>query len=220
MNSFSIALKLFKTNARTYGYYVAVMVFAVAVYYDFMYLKYNARVMETTEMIQMAKIASAMTSFILLVFLIFFMWYSSSFFLKQRKKEIGIYLLTGIENSKIALVFAIESLLIGAAAVACGLVLGILLSKLFMMILAKVILLEVTIAFTIPIKSVIETAITFAIIFFALSVRSYVSVVRSRLIDLITNARKTEGEPKLKWIRVFLSLILIGAGYYLKYGFY
>lgn len=216
MNSFSMAYKLFKTNMRTYGYYLAVMIFAVAVYYDFTFLKYNSRVMETTEMSQMAKSASVMTSFIMLVFLFFFMWYSSSFFLKQRKKEIGIYLLSGVENRKIALVFAAESLLMGAMAILCGLALGILLSKLFMMALAKVILLKVTIPFAIPLNSVADTALTFAVIFICLSVGSYISVARSKLIDLITSSRKQESEPKLKLVRGILSLLLIGTGYYMS----
>jgi putative ABC transport system permease protein len=216
MNSFSIALKLFRTNVKTYGYYLAVMIFAVATFYDFMFLKHNARVLQATDTIQLAKTVAEMTSFILIVFLIFFMWFSSSFFLKQRKKEIGIYLLAGIENRRIALVFAIESFLLGLVATVCGLALGILLSKLFMMALARVILLKVTVTFSIPIKGVVETALTFAAIFAVLSLGSDISVARSKLIDLISGAKKEEGEPKQKLIKGILSVVLIGTGYYLS----
>ncbi len=216
MNSFSIAFKLFKTNIRTYGYYLAVMVFAVAVYYDFMALKHNPEVLKSQELVEYAKIAAQLTSVILLVFMIFFMWYSSSFFLKQRKKEIGIYSLMGISNRKIGFVFAIESIFSGIAAVGAGLLAGILLSKLFIMVLAKAALLDISIKFTVPLSGVRELLITFGVIFLALSVRSYISVARSRLIDLINDSKKDEGAPKFKWVRGIFAALLIGAGYYMS----
>lgn len=220
MNSFSIAVRLFKTNIRTYFFYLAVLIFSVAVYYEFMALKYNPEVLKVSEAVAIAYSAAIVTSFVLLMFLIFFIWYSSSFFLKQRKKEIGVYLLMGISSARIGLVFAIESLFLGITATAGGLLAGILVSKLFFMALARVALLNVTIDFFIPVKGIYELLMTFGAIFAALSVRNYVSVVRSRLIDLINDSKKEEGEPRLKAVRGILSILLIGAGYFISQKFF
>lgn len=216
MNSFSIAVKLFKTNIRTYAYYLAVLIFSVAVYYEFMALKYNPEVLKAKEAVGMAAAAAQITSFVLLIFLVFFIWYSSSFFLKQRKKEIGIYSLMGISNVKTGLVFAIESLFLGITAVGAGLLTGILMSKLFFMALARMALLNVTIDFFIPVNGIYELLITFGIIFLALSARNFISVVRSRLIDLINDSKKEEGTPRLKAVRGILSILFIGLGYYIS----
>ncbi len=168
MNAFSLALKLFRSNVKTYTFYIAVMTVAVAVYYDFMALKHNPEVLQTREVLLYAKSAAQITSVVTLIVLVFFMWYSSSFFLKQRTKEIGIYALAGISNAKIGLVFAVESIFIGLTALAGGLLFGILFSKLFLMALAKCTLLDVTVPFTVPTSAVTEVMITFGIIFLAL----------------------------------------------------
>lgn len=216
MNSFSIALKMFKNNLKTYGFYLAVMIFAVAVYYEFMVLKYEPNFLKAKDIIVAAKSSSSVTSFVLIVFLFFFVWYSSSFFLKQRKKEIAIYSLMGISSRKIGRIFAIESLFTGMTSTFLGLGVGILFSRLFLMAVAKVALLDVSVGFSIPAAGVKELLLVFGSIFIVLSVHSFISVARSRLIDLIRDSQKEEKEPKLKAIRAILSILLITAGYFLS----
>lgn len=220
MNSFSIAVKLFKTNLRTYSFYLGVLIFSVAVYYEFMALKYNPGVLKAREAVSMASAAAIVTSIVLLVFLVFFIWYSSSFFLKQRKKEIGIYMLMGISSARIGLIFAIESLFLGITAVGGGLLAGILVSKLFFMALARMALLNVTINFFIPVGGIYELLITFGVIFVSLSVRNFISVARSRLIDLINDSKKEEGAPRLKAVRGALAVLLIGLGYFISVKYF
>lgn len=216
MNSFSIAFKMFKTNLKTYGFYLAVMIFSVAVYYDFMVLKYSPDFLKAREAIQAARIASSVTSFILIVFLFFFIWYSSSFFLKQRKKEIAIYSLMGISSRKIGRIFAIESLFTGITSICAGLGIGILFSRLFLMAVAKVALLDVSIAFSVPAKGVKELLIVFGITFLIMSLDSFINVAKSKLIDLIRDSSKEEKVPKFRTVRAILSIIFIGTGYYLS----
>ena len=216
MNSFSIALKMFRSNLKTYGFYLAVMIFAVAAYYEFMMLKYDPNFLKAKDLIQAARIASSVTSFILIVFLFFFVWYSSSFFLKQRKREIAIYSLMGISSRKIGRIFAVESLFTGVTAVAAGLGTGILFSRLFLMAVAKIAILDTSIGFSIPGEGIKELLLVFGAIFLALSAYSFISVVRSRLIDLIRDSQKEEKEPRFKAVRAVLSILLIGAGYFLS----
>ena len=87
MNAFSLALKLFRNNVKTYTFHIVVMTVAVAVYYDFMSLKHNPEVLQSQEVLLYAKSAAQITSVVTLIVLVFFMWYSSSFFLKQRTKD-------------------------------------------------------------------------------------------------------------------------------------
>lgn len=214
MNSFNIAFKMFKNNLKSYGFYLSVMVFAVAVYYNFMVLKYEPAFLKAQDAIQVASIAASVTSFILVVFLIFFISYSSSFFMKQRKKEIAMYSLMGISNAKIGAIFSIESIFTGITSIAAGLSLGILFSRLFMMAITKVTLLDVAITFTIPEKGIIELCIVFGVIFLAVSLDIFIHIARSKLIDLIRESSKEEKKPKFMLIRAILAILLIGAGYY------
>ncbi|ADK14511.1 putative transporter protein [Clostridium ljungdahlii DSM 13528] len=189
------------------------MIFSVAVYYNFIALNDNPQIVQINEIMNIVRSASTSTAVLLLVFLVFFIWYSNSFFLKQKKKEIGIYAFMGIDNYKIGLIYALEGFLQGLLSIVIGSFVGILFSKLFIMILCKVAFLDVKINFFISVHALIETIITFLIIFFIISVLGYFNIVRSKLIDLFNASRKQEGLPKLSKFKAAASIIIILIAY-------
>lgn len=216
MNSFSLAFRNFKNNIKTYGLHLMAMIFSVVVYYDFVVMKHNPEVLKLETASKTVAGASKSTAFVLLVFLVFFIWYSSSFFLSQRKKEIGIYAFMGVSNSQIGFIFAVEGFLTGLFAISVGLCIGVLTGKLIIMLLAKVALLNVQIDFFISAKGIVETAITFLIIFSLMSIKGYIDIKKSKLIDLFNASKKEEGLPKVSYFKGICSIIIIGIGYYIS----
>lgn len=214
MNSFSIAFSNFKRNIKTYGLYIFSMVFSVIVYYNFISLKYNPDFTKANQATEYIKYTSMAVAFLLLLFIVFFIWYSSSFFLNQRKREIGIYAFMGVTNSEIGLIYSLEVLFIGIFSITAGLILGILFCKLFLMMLAKVALLNMTIRFFISTRAIIETAVTFFAIFAVVSFLGYINIVRSKLIDLFNASKREESMPKLSYIKGILSIAMIAFAYY------
>ncbi|AZV59050.2 FtsX-like permease family protein [Clostridium sp. AWRP] len=213
MNSFSIAYNNFKHNIKTYALNLMAMIFSVAVYYNFIALNDNPQIVQINEIMNIVRSASTSTAVLLLVFLVFFIWYSNSFFLKQKKKEIGIYAFMGIDNYKIGLIYALEGFLQGLLSIVIGSFIGILFSKLFIMLLCKVAFLDVKINFFVSVHALIETIITFLIIFFIISVLGYFNIVRSKLIDLFNASRRQEGLPKLSKFKAAASIIIILIAY-------
>ncbi|MCB2360623.1 FtsX-like permease family protein [Clostridium estertheticum] len=214
MNSFSIAFDNFKRNIKVYSLYIMSMIFSVIVFYNFVALKYNPDFQKANETSSYIKGTSIAVSYLLLLFIIFFIWFSSSFFLKQRKREIGIYAFMGVSNTQIALIYSIELIFMGITATAVGLILGVVFCKLFLMMLAKVAILNMKIGFFISIKAIIQTTLAFFIIFFVNSVLGYINIVRSKLIDLINASKREERLPKVNYVKGLLSLICISVGYY------
>lgn len=214
MNSFSIAFDNFKRNIKVYSLYIMSMIFSVIVFYNFVALKYNPDFQKANETNSYIKGTSIAVSYLLLLFIIFFIWFSSSFFLKQRKREIGIYAFMGVSNSQIALIYSIELIFMGITATVIGLILGVVFCKLFLMMLAKVAILNMKIGFFISIKAIIQTTLAFFMIFFVNSVLGYINIVRSKLIDLINASKREERLPKVNYIKGLLSLICISVGYY------
>lgn len=212
MNSFSIAYSSFKNNLKTYSMHILSMVFSIAVFYNFLSIKYYPAFTDANSS-YLAGTANA-TAVVLFIFLVFYIWYSTSFFLKQRKKEIGIYAFMGISNKQIAYIFAIETMFIGFLSIIIGLATGILFGKLFMMFLAKIALLSIQIKFFISIESLIQTAIFFLIIFILITLIGYIEISRSKLIDLFNANKKEEKLPKVNYLKAILSIIIIGSGYY------
>lgn len=214
MNSFSLAFGNFKRNVKTYGLYIVSMIFSVLVYYNFISLKYNPDFQKAKGAYEYINGVSDVVSYLLLLFLIFFIWFSSSFFLNQRKKEIGIYAFMGVTNYQIGFIYGLEVIFIGFTAIIFGLLLGVIFCKLFLMMLAKAALLNMKIGFYVSYKALIQTAVTFFIIFFINSLLGYINIVRSKLIDLFNASKKEEQLPKVNYIKGLLSVIFIGTGYY------
>lgn len=156
---------------------------------------------------------------LMIMFLIFFIVYSSNFFLNQRKKEIGVYAFMGIDNYKIALIFASEGLLLGMLSLVIGLIVGILFSKLFMMILAKVALLDMTIKFFISKKAIVGTIIAYSIILTITFLKGYFDIVRTNLIDLLNSLKKEEELPKVNYFKGIASIIIIGVAYFIAINY-
>ena len=219
MNSFKIAIINFKRNIRTYGLYLMAMIFSVATYYNFVSMRYNPQFLETKEISAYIEGSSITASMLMIMFLIFFIVYSSNFFLNQRKREIGVYAFMGIDNYKIAFIFASEGLLLGIISVIFGLGVGILFSKLFMMMLAKVALLNIRIGFFISKKAVIETIIIYSIILGITLLKGYLDIIRTNLIDLMNSLKKEEELPKVNYFKGIVSIIIIGVAYYIAINY-
>lgn len=100
--------------------YLMAMIFSVATYYNFVSMRYNPQFLEAKNIYVYIKSTSMTTSLLMILFLIFFIMYSSNFFLNQRKKEIGIYAFMGIDNYKIAFIFASDGLLLGIMSIVIG----------------------------------------------------------------------------------------------------
>ncbi|SHH38753.1 FtsX-like permease family protein [Sporanaerobacter acetigenes] len=219
MSSFKIAIMNFKRNIKTYSLYLMAMIFSVAAYYNFLSMRYNPQFLEFKEVSTYVEGTSYTASMLMIMFLIFFIAYSSNFFLSQRKKEIGVYAFMGIDNYKIALIFASEGLLLGILSLAIGLIVGILFSKLFMMILAKVALLDMTIKFFISKKAIVGTIIAYSIILTITFLKGYFDIVRTNLIDLLNSLKKEEELPKVNYFKGIASIIIIGVAYFIAVNY-
>ncbi|GKX28256.1 ABC transporter permease [Vallitalea longa] len=213
MNSISIAYKNMKSNLSLYKLHFLALVFSVMAYYQFCAMKYNPEVLTVSEQ-EMVGSLGQVTAIFLIVFLIYFSWFSSSFFLQQRKKEIGLYTLMGVSNYKVALIYAMENLFMSILAIAGGCVVGALFGKFFMMILSSYCNLGADIEFFISGKAILETAAIFGIISLFFSIKGYINIIRSSLLSLINAMKKEESVPKASIITGILSIVVIGAGYY------
>lgn len=220
MNSFKIVKMNFKNNIKTYGLYIISMVFAVAMYYNYWNLYYNPQVLASRELSVYIQSTAITSTLFMVIFLIFFIMYSSNFFLNEKKREIGLYALMGIDNYKIAGIFASEGLLLGFLSLILGLILGIGFSKLFMMILAKVAILDIVFKFNISTKALSTTVITFLIIFLLTFLKGYINIIKMNLIDLINANKKEEIEPKLNYFKGILAIVILALAYIISIGYW
>lgn len=213
MNSFKIAWMLFKNNFKLYKFYFLVLIFTISIYYNFLAISFNPYLSVLNEQYSFARAASSLFSGVLFFTVIFFMSHANNFFYKLRYKEVGTYMLMGIESSKLGGVFAIESIFLGGFAAVIGIPIGILSSKLFFMMFAKTMILNTEVPFYIPIKAISTLLLILTSIIFLLGLKNYWTVKKSKLIEILNAAKKEEKVPKMRWIPGILGVISITAGY-------
>ena len=219
MNSFKLIIMSFRRNIKTYGMYLMAMIFSVATYYNFVSMRYNPQFRETMNLTTYIQSSSVAASLLMILFLIFFIMYSSNFFLNQRKKEIGVYAFMGIDNYKIAFMFAAEGLLLGIMSLIIGLLFGNLFNKLFLMLLAKAALLNIRIDFFISGKAMVETVVVYFVILIIAFLKGYIDIIRTNLVDLMNTLKKAEEIPKINYLKGITSLIVIGTAYYIAVNY-
>lgn len=211
---FNIAKNNVKMNLKNYIVYLVSIIVSVSIFFIFKSLEFNEVINSMLEGSVKLSTGFKMSSYIILFFSAMFIWYSNNFFLKKRKKEIGLYSLLGIENESIGKMLFLETFFIGIIALIIGILLGAVFAKFATVILIKMIGLSIPIGKVITSKGIINTIIAFIIIFILVSIISGRTIYKFELIDLFKAESKREVEPKASMIKAVLSIILILFGYF------
>lgn len=191
------------------------MVFSIMIYFTFTSIEYNTQIQEVVgASVQFSSVFKA-SAIVIAVFVAIFIWYSNSFFIRKRKKEVALYSLLGIRKRQIGRMLFYENIVMGIAALAAGIFIGGLLSKLFIMLLVRLMGFSASIKFMIPLKAISNTTIVFTILFLISSVNSYRLIYRFKLIELFKAETQGDKEPKTSILKSVISIILIGIGYFI-----
>ncbi|MGE7625404.1 FtsX-like permease family protein [Viridibacillus sp. NPDC096237] len=215
MTLFSLAKKNIKGNLNNYLLYFFSMVVSVVICYTFNSLLYTP---EIKNAVNNMEDTMSQTSFVLIGFVAVFIGYSNAFFTKKRKKEVGLYSLLGVRKKIIARMLFFENVIIGAITLMCGLVLGIIFSRLFIMLLLKLVGAPVDVSFSIPMEAIMTTTITFTVITIFTSLQSYFLIYRFKLIELFQADKKGEKVPKASIVSAAVSIILLVSSYWLMFN--
>lgn len=139
--------------------------------------------------------------------------YTNSFLMKQRNRELGLYNVLGMEKKHIGKVIFWESFWVGLIGIVCGLIFGIIFSRLLFLIFVKMLKLKIAFDFSVPSKAVLTTVAVFALIFAFVIIVNRIRVVRLKPVDMLRETNAGEKEPKGKFITGFLGIGMLVAGY-------
>lgn len=73
------------------------------------------------------------------IFAVIFLFYTNSFLIKRRKKELGLYSILGLEKKHIARVLFCETVVVTVISLTLGLIGGILIGKLLFLLLLNIV---------------------------------------------------------------------------------
>lgn len=200
-------------NFYQYFLYFASMMLSVMIFFTFVSLQFNHQVVQNSTVKIDTSFKTA--SIVLIIFVSIFIWYSNSFFTKRRKKEVGLYALLGLRKKQIGRLLFYENLILGLLSLCIGILIGMLLSKFFVMILMKLMDTAVNVSFSIAPQAIVETVIIFFLIILVTSFDGYRLIYRFQLIDLFHAEKVGEKAPKVSAVQAILAVVLIAGGYWL-----
>lgn len=129
-------------SARDYMVYFLTMMLVTAIMFAFHSLMFSEEVQQLFEMSMLMAVLIGLATFFVVLIVAWLIHYMVRFILEKRSREFGIYLLIGMKKKEISRLYMRESLLLGIAAFAGGLVLGMLLQQILMAILYSMIMME------------------------------------------------------------------------------
>ena len=211
-----LALRNVHRSVRDYTLYFLTLLFGVCVFYVFNSLEnqwviealgVNARnVNYTGTILRLVDVISVFVAVVLACLIL----YANHFMLRRRKKELGTYLLLGMTQRSVSRVLFLETLCIGLAALAAGLLLGFLAAQLlsaFTASLFQVVVEEFTFVFSW--KGVGKTVLYFTVIFLLVMLFNTVTVSRKRLIDLLQAQRRNQ-RLRLRSVTASAVMLIVG----------
>ena len=210
-----LAFTNIKNNGSLYLPYIISGMVTVAMFYIMMFLN-NSKGLEKIYGSSYLTSIMALGVGIIAVFSYIFIFYTNSFIIKRRKKEIGVYNILGMEKRHIAKVMGIETVTVAFIAIIGGIVTGILFSKLSIMLLYKILAVKETVKFEINFSTIINTLIVFGILYALTLIYNMMQIKLANPIELLRGGNVGEKEPKSKWLMAIIAVGCLAVAYYIS----
>lgn len=197
-----------KNNQKTYRPYLLTSAMMVMLFYMIDALARNEDLGNGQ-----ARTCLELTIGIVAVFAVIFLFYTNSFLIKRRKKELGVYQVLGMEKRHLSKMMAEETLIVSGISIVSGLFLGIVLEKMMYLILLKILKGTANLKFSVSIRSIEETILLFAVIFLMTFLYNLIQVKQANPMELLRGGNQGEKEPKTRWLLALVGAVALGCGY-------
>jgi putative ABC transport system permease protein len=204
-----------KKNFKDYSVYFLTLMIAIALFYAFNSLGSQSAFETATSTAtknlskQLITLMSLLSKFVAVI-LSFLIIYANNFLLKRRKKELGIYMLLGMENRRISSIFVTEIILVGIISFLAGIAVGSVFSQGISILALKLFAFDLSeYQFSFSMVSLGNTLIAFAIIFVIVILFNVRTIRKVKLIDLLNAGRENE-QLNIKSIKIIILIFFIG----------
>ena len=212
-----IALKNLKRNFSFYSLYLFSVSFVLMIYFCFTSFSMNKIIMEKISSDGRVEMMSSVVAGFIIVFVVFYMFYSNSFFMRRRMKELGIYALLGYRKSDMLRLLTIENIFVCLGGMIVGIFAG---SLLHIGVTAGIVaLLGLTIDMqAIPFinpQAVSSIFLFILVVLLTLTISNAILLLRSTLLDLVRLEKKVEKPVHPNIILSIAGILFLLGGYLL-----
>lgn len=201
-----------RKNKRLYVPYILTCIAMVAMLYIMLFLHFDGQLellpVGGNSAVQMMGFAS----WVIAIFSAIFLFYTNSFLMRRRKREFGLYNVLGMCKKDIARILVWENFIILCISLGCGLLCGILFSKLAQLGLFRLLGGELIWDFSLSLPAIGLCVAGFFAIFLLLLVHWLISIHLNNPISLMRAENVGEKPPRGNWfLGIVGAALLIGA---------
>ena len=209
-----LAVTNLRKNGKAYLPYLLTCIITVLMFYVLSAIAKNDGLNELRGVESMRSVMRAVLA-VVGIFATIFLLYTNNILIKQRKKELGLYHVLGLDKGNLARMLLWESVITTVASLVAGILGGILLGKLLFLILLKLMRFSVPLAFSIEMEAVKESVLVFGAIFLVSFLRNVWQIGRTNPVDLLHGSQEGEREPKTKILPTIIGVAALAVGYYI-----
>lgn len=208
-----LAIEGIRKNSSHYLPYMMITIFAVFVFFIFCAIYDNPMMKELPHAEYL--LGLLLVGIVLLGIILLPILYSThQFLLKQRKNELGLYHVLGLDQKYTGMMIFIETLILFVVTVGLGIVIALVFSKLIFLVLLNLAGLEVRqCKFVASKQSYITTLLYFGVVFGINLVGSLWQVGKARPIELLSSTKKGEKQEKGLLMKSIMGIVFLGIGY-------
>lgn len=205
-----LAVSNIKNNRKTYIPFIFTGILTVMMYYIIDALASNDSI-DSVNVISVLRMACG----VMIIFSVIFLFYTNSFLIKRRKKEIAVYNILGMGKGHIGKMLTLETFIVGGVSILGGIAGGMIFGKLMHLLLMRIIHYDVGMEFHITIQPIFDTVILFLFIFALTWFYNLFQIQLANPVELLRGGNVGEKEPKTKVILTLIGIVTMGTGYYL-----
>ena len=205
-----LAISNLKNNRKTYIPYVLTAILTVMMYYMMANLAANSPMNQAA-----LQIILSLSVHVIEIFALIFLFYTNSFLIKRRKREIGVYHILGMGKPQLAKMLVIETVVTGTVSILGGIFFGTVLAKLMYALLKRMIHYGKNLEFQMSWEIAGNTVLFFILIFALTLIYNLLQIRLANPIELLHAGSQGEREPKTKWLMTLAGIIFLGIGYYI-----
>ena len=209
-----LAFTNMKKNGKTYVPYMLTGIITIAMNYIIWSMSFNPGILKMPGADDV-RLCIHIGIIVVTIFSCIFLFYTNSFLMKQRKKELGVYNVLGLGKRHLAKLMACETFFIAVIDLSAGILGGIAFSRLMFLVLYRLVHLKAPLTFALEPRAFAATILLFGFIFIICMLYNIWQVWRVNTIELLHGGNVGEREPKTKYVMTLIGVLTLGAGYYL-----
>jgi len=187
-----------KRQARDYLVYFITITLSAALIYAFNGLVVSPEIKRLSKLLVNLPLVIVPASVVVVFIIGWLIYYTMRFMLVRRSRELGTYILLGLENRQVARLFFMENLTIGCVALLIGIALGNLIFQYLRAILLWLFHIPYNFSLSFSLKAVGLTLIYFVVIYLFALVSGRKRIRRMKIYDLLYVERQNEDEAVKK----------------------